>query len=141
LLQARLAVVIGLCVTLPWAGAATVTAALLRHEMDEVFESTLQETAQRILPLPVVIPLGLLAILAAERLSFAPVRRLRDALALRGPRDLLALPEAGLPSEVAPIAVAANQLLARLEAAFEAERSFAANAAHELRTPVAGAVA
>lgn len=242
-LQARLALVIGLCVTVLWGGAAVVTASLLRHEMDEVFDSALQETAQRVLPLAVrdivgreeegieqriaplreheefftyivrdtqgrllltshaadpaifpafdgvgfrqtathrfyqeealqgsitiavaepldhraqiaremqlglglpllvVIPLSLLAIWVAVRLSFGPVRRLRAALAARGPRDLSALPETGLPSEVAPIAAAVNQLLARLSAAFDAERSFAANAAHELRTPVAGAIA
>ncbi|WP_281282102.1 sensor histidine kinase, partial [Cereibacter sediminicola] len=46
-----------------------------------------------------------------------------------------------LPAEIAPVAAAVNQLLGRLNAAFEAERSFAAHAAHELRTPVAGATA
>jgi two-component system OmpR family sensor kinase len=43
--------------------------------------------------------------------------------------------------ELQPIAEALNQLLARLDKAFTAERSFAANAAHELRTPLAGALA
>ena len=242
-LQTRLALAIGLGITLLWIAAATVTATLLHHEIDEVFDSALQETAQRILPLAVVdiisrdeegitqriatlreheefftyivrnaqgrvlltshtadpsvfppydgmgfrqtathrlyldaalqetitiavaeplehramvaremqlglglpllvvIPLSLAAILGAVRLSFRPVRRLRDDLAARGARDLSPVPGPDLPSEVAPIAAAVNQLLARLKAAFEAERSFAANAAHELRTPLAGAIA
>src|SRR5690606_16671719 len=93
------------------------------------------------LPLLVVIPLSLAAIILAVRLSLYPVRRLRDDLTARSARDLSAVPGAGLPSEIAPIAGAVNQLLGRLRAAFEAERSFAANAAHELRTPVAGAIA
>jgi len=93
------------------------------------------------LPLLVVIPLSLAAIVGVVRLSFRPVRRLRDDLAARSARDLTPVQGAGLPSEVAPIAGAANQLLGRLNAAFEAERNFAANAAHELRTPIAGAIA
>ena len=39
--------------TLLWVAAATVTANILRHEMNEVFDSALEETAQRILPLAV----------------------------------------------------------------------------------------
>ncbi|MEJ6479112.1 MAG: two-component sensor histidine kinase, partial [Octadecabacter sp.] len=52
-LQARLGLSLGIVLTLLWIGTATVTAVNLRHEMDEVFDSALQETAQRLLPLAV----------------------------------------------------------------------------------------
>ena len=57
-LQARLALAIGLGVTTLWIAAATVTATILRHEMDEVFDSALRETAERILPLAVTEIVG-----------------------------------------------------------------------------------
>ena len=57
-LQVRLALGIGLLLTLLWVGVATVTAVMLRHDLDEVFDSALQETAQRILPLAVVDIIG-----------------------------------------------------------------------------------
>lgn len=93
------------------------------------------------LPLLVVIPLSLLAIALVLRRGFAPLQTLRASLARRGAQDLSPLPVTGLPAEIRPFAEAVNDLLTRLLAAFEAERSFAANAAHELRTPVAGAIA
>ncbi|TWD50811.1 two-component system OmpR family sensor kinase [Agrobacterium vitis] len=94
-----------------------------------------------ILPLAVVIPLSLLAIFMAVRGSLYPLRALQQELSARGAQNLSALPDNNLPSELRPISAGINQLLARLKAAFSAERDFAANAAHELRTPVAGAIA
>ncbi len=94
-----------------------------------------------VLPLSIVIPFSLLAIILAVRRSLRPVRGLREALARRGVQDLSPLPDSRLPSELRPISAGINQLLGRLKAAFNAERAFAANAAHELRTPVAGAIA
>ncbi len=88
-----------------------------------------------------MIPLALLAIILAVRASLSPLRRFRERLEARNARDLSPVPAADLPSEIAPVADTLNGLLARLKAAFEAERSFAANAAHELRTPLAGAIA
>jgi two-component system OmpR family sensor kinase len=242
-LQARLGLWLGVLLTLLWVAAASVTALILRHEMDEVFDSALQETAQRLLPLAVVdivgrdeegvtqrlsairehrefftyivrdnrdrilleshaadpssfpaydgpgfrqtathrlyseealqgtiritvteplahraaiareirmglglpllivIPSSLLAIMLAVRASIAPLRRFRDRLAARSERDLGPVESEDLPAEVAPVAATLNALLHRLNAAFEAERRFAANAAHELRTPLAGAIA
>jgi two-component system OmpR family sensor kinase len=93
------------------------------------------------LPLLVLIPLTLLAVTLAMRASLAPVLRFRERLAARTARDLSPVPVDDIPSELAPVTDTLNGLLGQLQAAFEAERSFAANAAHELRTPLAGAIA
>jgi len=47
----------------------------------------------------------------------------------------------GLQQEFLPIIASVNHLLERLKAALVAERSFTANSAHEIRTPIAGALA
>lgn len=93
------------------------------------------------LPLLVVIPVALLAIFLVVRGSLGPLRRFREQLGAKGARDLGPVAANDLPTEIAPVAATVNSLLERLSAAFEAERSFAANAAHELRTPLAGAIA
>lgn len=93
------------------------------------------------LPLLLVIPLGLLGIVIAVRLSLRPLERLQTQVARRDANDLSPLPDGELPTELQPIAGAMNQLFHRLTGAFAAERSFASNAAHELRTPLAGAIA
>lgn len=242
-LQGRLALALGLGLTLLWLLTAWATAALLRAEMNEVFDSALEETAQRILPLAVldildreeegigqriatlrqheefftyvvrddrgrvllrshsavdadfppfksmgfrqtathrlyydaalqgtitiavaeplshraevarevaiglalpllvVIPLSLVGVVWVVRRSLRPVRRFSHALASRGARDLSAIEAERLPDEIAPVAEAINDVLDRLARALAAERSFTANAAHELRTPVAAALA
>jgi two-component system, OmpR family, sensor kinase len=242
-LQARLALSLGVLLTLLWLAVASVTALILRSEMDEVFDSALQETAQRLLPLAVVdivgreedgvtqrlgairehdefftyivsdargrillqshaadlevfppydgagfrqtathrfysddalqgtiritvaeplehraavareiqmglglplllvVPLALLSSSLAVRASLAPLRRFRDRLEARSARDLSPVPSEDIPSEMAPVAATLNALLDRLKVTFDAERSFAENAAHELRTPLAGAIA
>lgn len=242
-LQMRLALLLGALLTVLWAGAAWVTSVMLHHEINEVFDSALEETAQRLLPLAVVdilssddtgnvqrvatirphdeyftylirdesgrvlvqshsanpevfsayqgpgfaqtdlfrfyneeavqgtiritmaeplehrasvareiqmglalpvlivIPAALLLIVVAVRSSFAPLTHFREKLGARNERDLSAVPADRLPSEIAPLSATLNALLNRLRAAFDAERSFAANAAHELRTPLAGAIA
>ena len=242
-LQARLALSLGVLLTALWIAAAWVTTVKLQHEMEEVFDSALQETAQRLLPLavsdiigreedgvtqrlgavkahgetftyivrdaegrillqshaadiaafpaydgtgfrqtathrlyndealqgsvrmtvaeplqhraeiarniqmvlglPIIIavPLALLAIVLTVRTAFAPLRRFQAGLEARDSRDLSPVPTDDLPSEISPVAATLNSVLVRLKAAFDAERSFAANAAHELRTPLAGAIA
>ena len=57
-LQARLALTLGIGISLLWVVAMFSTAQVLRHEIDEVFDSALEETAQRILPLAVIDVIG-----------------------------------------------------------------------------------
>ncbi len=92
-------------------------------------------------PLAGLIPLIGAGIWLAVRLAMRPVERLSGDIALRGSGNLTPVSEAGQPAELAPIAREVAALLRRLDAAMESERSFAANSAHELRTPVAGALA
>jgi two-component system OmpR family sensor kinase len=54
----------------------------------------------------------------------------------RSPTALTAVPTAGLPIEIRPLADALNDLLGRLDQSFALQRRFAADAAHELRTPL-----
>jgi len=93
------------------------------------------------LPLVVMIPLSIAGIFYGLGYGLRPLGQLRAQLARRGVKDLSPLPTEDMATELRPIAQTLNQLLARLETAFTAERSFTANAAHELRTPLAGALA
>ena len=242
-LQGRLALALGVGLTLLWLATAMITGALVKHEMNEVFDSTLEETAQRILPLVVmdiisrdevgisqriatlrqheefftyivrddqgrvllrshaaddndfptfdgmgfrqtkthrlyydaalqgtiiiavaeplshraevarevltglalplilIIPFGLFGVYWIVRRSLRPVRRFSEALASRGARNLSPVVDGNLPDEIKPVAAAVNDVLARLGRTLDAERSFTANAAHELRTPAAAALA
>lgn len=93
------------------------------------------------IPLLIMVPLSIAAIFYGLGIGLQPLDRLRAQLAQRGAKRLTPIATEGVPRELQPIVTTVNDLLARLETAFAAERNFAANAAHELRTPLAGALA
>jgi two-component system OmpR family sensor kinase len=92
-------------------------------------------------PLAALLPLSAIGIWQAVRLALLPVKRLSRDVALRNSTNLTPLDDSDQPAELAPIAAEIEGLLGRLRAAMEAERTFAASSAHELRTPIAGALA
>jgi two-component system OmpR family sensor kinase len=69
--------------------------------------------------------------------SLAPVARLRAQMAARKADELAPLNERGLPAEVRPLIQELNLLFERLRLAFDSQRAFVADAAHELRSPLA----
>ncbi len=68
----------------------------------------------------------------------APLRRTAASIAAKTPSDLERVALDGQPRELLPIVGALNEVLGRLDQALQAERRFTADAAHELRTPLAG---
>jgi two-component system OmpR family sensor kinase len=88
-------------------------------------------------PLVLLLPLLGLAIWVIVGLGLAPLQRVTRALDTRHPEALDPLSDQRLPQEVRPVVRALNALLSRLSAALDTQKAFVADAAHELRTPLA----
>jgi signal transduction histidine kinase len=86
------------------------------------------------------LAIGVLAVLSywGVRSVLQPIHLASQAARTVGQNNLSArIPVDPLPSEIRPLVVAFNDVLTRLEAAFSAQQRFFANAAHELKTPIA----
>lgn len=94
-----------------------------------------------LLPLAALVPIALLAVHLLGRGMLRPILVFRDRIGARGRGNLDPIGEIGLPAEMASVAAAVDALIERLRGALDAERSFTANSAHELRTPIAAALA
>lgn len=87
-------------------------------------------------PLAPVAALLALAVWIAVGAILRPLETVAEAVRRRGTSEFAPFGETGLPSEVAPLVRALNGLLGRLQSAIDTQRSFVADAAHELRSPL-----
>lgn len=104
-------------------------------------EAVRESAVTMLLPLALLLPVTFLALWLIARRAVTPIGALRAAISEKDGGNLSAVDTADLPRELKPIGHSVNLLLQRLRAALDAEREFTANSAHELRTPVAGALA
>ena len=96
-----------------------------------------QLALRAVLPVALLAPVLMLIVWWVVGRALGPIERVRRQLAARRPDDLAPLPTAGLPAEVRPLVDEMNGLLTRLSAAWDALTHFTADAAHELRSPLA----
>ncbi|MDB5743205.1 MAG: integral rane sensor signal transduction histidine kinase [Polaromonas sp.] len=89
-----------------------------------------------VLPFAWLTPLLMLAVWWIINRSLAPIERTRRAVATRAADDFSPLAGTGLPDEVRPLVDELNLLFGRVRQAFEAQKHFVADAAHELRSPL-----
>ncbi len=92
-------------------------------------------------PLMLLLPLSLAGVWWLVTASLRPLKAFQDEIALRSSANLSPVHARELPAEIRPVAAAVNNLMQRLRRALDSERTFTANSAHELRTPVAAALA
>jgi two-component system OmpR family sensor kinase len=88
-------------------------------------------------PIAVMMPILMLVVWWVVSGSLEPVARVRKQVASRQADDLSPVSESGLPDEVRPLVQELNLLFGRVRTAFDAQQNFVADAAHELRTPLA----
>ena len=88
-------------------------------------------------PFLILLPLFGVLIWRLVGWGLRPLGRLAESVKARTPDLLDPLPNADVPEEVWPLADSLNDLLGRLKTALDAQRAFVADAAHELRTPLA----
>ena len=91
---------------------------------------------QAVLPFAWLTPLLMLAVWWIISRSLAPIERARRQVASRAADDLSPLSDSGLPDEVRPLVDELNLLFGRVRSAFDAQKTFVADAAHELRSPL-----
>ena len=91
-----------------------------------------------IIPQFIVLPLAVLLVWFGLSRGLAPLADLQARIRSRKPDDLSPIDARGAPEEIAPLVTSFNEMLSRLSQNLEMQRRFLADAAHQMKTPLAG---
>ena len=116
-------------------GRARILVAETMQRRDSAVRSVVGAT---MLPSIAMLSLALGLMLVGVRVAVRPLDALGERVAARRADDFTALPLAGTPRETLPLLRSLNALLARVRAASRTQQAFLNQAAHQLRTPLAG---
>ena len=91
-----------------------------------------------IIPQFIVLPVAIVLVWFGLSRGLAPLANLRARIRSRPPDDLSPIDARGAPEEIAPLVSSFNEMLARLSQNLEMQQRFLADAAHQMKTPLAG---
>ncbi|HRE16420.1 MAG TPA: ATP-binding protein [Rhodocyclaceae bacterium] len=111
--------------------------AQVAHSIHQRNNEAFEIARKTVLPLALLLPLLIPLIYLSVRRGLQPLDDLASEVATRTPDNLKAITPPIALQETQPLVLALNRLLGRLDATLENERRFTADAAHELRTPLA----
>jgi two-component system sensor histidine kinase TctE len=125
-----------------WMAAATPEAPMTLLQLAETREKQSVLATEIIkgvlLPQFALLPLAVLLIWLALVRGVKPLSVIETRLRERRPGDLSPLDEASVPLEVVPLVLSVNDLLSKLNDSIGTQKRFLADAAHQLKTPLAG---
>lgn len=123
-------------------GAPAAGSPLALVQVAETLDKRSQLAAEIIksvmLPQFAILPLAVLLVWLALAQAIRPLDHLAGHIRARAPDDLSPLETRAVPLEVAPLVTSMNELLTRLKESIAAQKRFLADAAHQLKTPLAG---
>ena len=122
-------------VPLPDAPAALVQVAETRAKRSVLATEIIKGV---MLPQFAILPLAVLLVWLALVRGIKPLSQLEQRIRARRPDDLSPLDDSAVPQEVSPLVDSVNDLLTRLKDSVGAQKRFLADAAHQLKTPLAG---
>lgn len=93
------------------------------------------------LPMVALLIVGAISLRQVAKQATTPIGDVVHGLMQRDGRNLEPISQQGVPEELTPVVRGINRMMQRLKAALQQERSFSANCAHELRNPLAAAIA
>jgi two-component system, OmpR family, sensor histidine kinase TctE len=91
-----------------------------------------------ILPQFFILPLSVLLVWIGLKRGLSPITALRDQIRQREQNDLSPIGDSKVPEEIAPVIDSFNELLGRLQGSMRTQQRFIADAAHQMKTPLAG---
>ena len=123
----------------PWRayGLQTADGVIQIAQPLRVREELARAAAERVvIPLILLLPIMIAAVAWIVSRGLLPLRYVTAEVQRRDVRSLRPLKRANLPREIEPLVGELNRLLARLQQAFDTQRAFISDAAHELRSPL-----
>ena len=91
-----------------------------------------------ILPQFIILPIVLALVWFALSRGLLPLRELQERIRARPSDDLSPIPPRQVPEEITPLVRSLNEMLERLKASIDSQKRFIADAAHQMKTPLAG---